>query len=43
LIAPHRLAQEVFPHMLALGRGSIVNISSISGQTVVVDGGWTAR
>jgi hypothetical protein len=35
LIAPYRLAQEVFPHMLALGRGSIVNISSISGHVGV--------
>ena len=32
LIAPFRLAQEVFPHMLAAGRGSIVNVSSISGH-----------
>ena len=32
LIAPFRLAQEVFPHMLAAGRGSIVNMSSISGH-----------
>jgi NAD(P)-dependent dehydrogenase (short-subunit alcohol dehydrogenase family) len=31
LIAPFRLAQEVFPHMLA-GRGSIVSVSSISGH-----------
>lgn len=35
LIAPYRLAQEVFPHMLAAGRGSIVNISSISGHVGV--------
>lgn len=32
LIAPFRLAQDVFPHMAAAGRGSIINISSISGQ-----------
>ena len=32
LVAPFRLAQEVFPHMLAAGRGSIVNVSSISGH-----------
>jgi NAD(P)-dependent dehydrogenase (short-subunit alcohol dehydrogenase family) len=32
LIAPYRLSQEVFPHMLVAGRGSIVNVSSISGR-----------
>src|SRR6266571_4009850 len=32
LIAPFRLAQEVFPHMRAAGRGAIVNVSSISGH-----------
>ncbi|RDI56084.1 SDR family NAD(P)-dependent oxidoreductase [Nocardia mexicana] len=32
LVAPFRLAQEVFPHMRSRGRGSIVNISSISGR-----------
>jgi NAD(P)-dependent dehydrogenase (short-subunit alcohol dehydrogenase family) len=32
LVAPFRLAQDVFPHMAAAGAGSIVNISSISGQ-----------
>ena len=32
LIAPFRLCQAVFPHMRAAGRGSIVNVSSISGQ-----------
>jgi NAD(P)-dependent dehydrogenase (short-subunit alcohol dehydrogenase family) len=32
LIAPFRLAQDVFPHMAAIGRGSIINISSISGN-----------
>lgn len=31
LVAPFRLSQEVFPHMVAAGRGSIVNVSSISG------------
>lgn len=35
LIAPFRLAQEVFPHMLAAGRGSIVHVSSISGHVGV--------
>lgn len=35
LVAPFRLAQQVFPHMLATGRGSIVNISSISGHVGV--------
>ncbi|MDA8047234.1 MAG: SDR family oxidoreductase [Actinomycetota bacterium] len=32
LIAPFRLAQEVFPHMREVGRGSIIHISSISGH-----------
>ncbi|MEV3960373.1 SDR family oxidoreductase [Nocardia sp. NPDC050193] len=32
LLAPLLLAQQVFPAMRALGRGSIVNISSISGR-----------
>jgi NAD(P)-dependent dehydrogenase (short-subunit alcohol dehydrogenase family) len=32
LTAPFRLAQEVFPHMRAAGRGVIVNVSSISGR-----------
>ena len=31
LVAPFRLAQAVFPHMVASGGGSIVNVSSISG------------
>nr|MDT0664503.1 SDR family oxidoreductase [Micromonospora sp. DSM 115978] len=31
LLAPFVLAQAVFPHMRAVGRGAIVNISSISG------------
>jgi NAD(P)-dependent dehydrogenase (short-subunit alcohol dehydrogenase family) len=35
IVAPFRLAQEVFPHMVAVGRGSIVNISSISGHVGV--------
>jgi NAD(P)-dependent dehydrogenase (short-subunit alcohol dehydrogenase family) len=35
LVAPFRLAQDVFPHMVAAGRGSIVNVSSISGQVGV--------
>jgi NAD(P)-dependent dehydrogenase (short-subunit alcohol dehydrogenase family) len=29
------LAQDVFPHMVAAGRGSIVNVSSISGRVGV--------
>lgn len=32
LLAPFLLAQAVFPHMRAVGRGTIVNISSISGR-----------
>ena len=32
LVAPYRLSQGVFPHMVAAGRGSIVNVSSISGR-----------
>ncbi len=32
LVAPFLLSQAVFPHMLAAGRGSIINISSISGK-----------
>jgi NAD(P)-dependent dehydrogenase (short-subunit alcohol dehydrogenase family) len=32
LVAPFLLAQGVFPHMRAVGRGAIVNISSISGR-----------
>jgi NAD(P)-dependent dehydrogenase (short-subunit alcohol dehydrogenase family) len=35
LVAPFRLAQDVFPHMVTAGRGSIVNISSISGHVGV--------
>jgi NAD(P)-dependent dehydrogenase (short-subunit alcohol dehydrogenase family) len=35
LIAPFRLAQEVFPHMRTAGRGAIVNVSSISGHVGV--------
>ena len=35
LVAPFRLCQDVFPHMVAAGRGSIVNISSISGHVGV--------
>ena len=35
LLAPFRLSQEVFPHMLAAGRGAIVNVSSISGRVGV--------
>ena len=32
LVAPFRLSQQVFPHMVAAGEGAIVHISSISGQ-----------
>jgi NAD(P)-dependent dehydrogenase (short-subunit alcohol dehydrogenase family) len=35
LVAPFRLAQDAFGHMVAAGRGSIVNISSISGRVGV--------
>ena len=37
LVAPFRLSQQVFPHMLAAGRGAIVHVSSISG-TVGIPG-----
>lgn len=32
LMAPFVLAQSAFPHMRTVGRGSIINISSISGR-----------
>lgn len=35
LVAPFRLSQDVFPHMVAAGRGSIVYVSSISGRVGV--------
>ena len=35
LVAPFLLAQAVHPHMVAMGRGAIVNISSISGHVGV--------
>lgn len=35
LVAAFRLSQEVFPHMLEVGRGSIIHISSISGHVGV--------
>ncbi len=35
LVAPFRLCQDVFPHMVAAGRGSIVNVTSISGRVGV--------
>jgi len=35
LVTPFRLAQAVFPHMVGIGRGAIVNISSISGHVGV--------
>jgi NAD(P)-dependent dehydrogenase (short-subunit alcohol dehydrogenase family) len=35
LVAAFRLSQDVHPHMVAKGRGSIVNISSISGRVGV--------
>ena len=31
LVAPLLLAQQVFPHMRRIGRGAIINVSSISG------------
>jgi NAD(P)-dependent dehydrogenase (short-subunit alcohol dehydrogenase family) len=31
LVAPFRLSQDVFPHMVAAGRGAIVNVASIGG------------
>jgi NAD(P)-dependent dehydrogenase (short-subunit alcohol dehydrogenase family) len=35
LVAAYRLCQEVYPHMVAIGRGSIVNIGSITGHVGV--------
>ncbi len=35
LLAPFQLAQDVFPHMRTVGRGAIINISSISGRVGV--------
>lgn len=35
LVAPMRLSQAVFPHLVAAGGGAIVNISSISGHVGV--------
>jgi NAD(P)-dependent dehydrogenase (short-subunit alcohol dehydrogenase family) len=35
LVAPFRLSQAVFPHMVAAGRGSILHVSSISGRVGV--------
>jgi NAD(P)-dependent dehydrogenase (short-subunit alcohol dehydrogenase family) len=35
LVAPFLLAQAVHPHMVSVGRGAIVNISSISGHVGV--------
>lgn len=35
LVVPFRLSQEAFPHMVAVGRGSIINVSSISGHVGV--------
>ena len=31
LVAPFRMAQAVHPHMVAVGRGSVINVSSIGG------------
>jgi NAD(P)-dependent dehydrogenase (short-subunit alcohol dehydrogenase family) len=31
LVAPFRLAQDVYPHMVEVGRGAVVNVSSIGG------------
>jgi NAD(P)-dependent dehydrogenase (short-subunit alcohol dehydrogenase family) len=35
LLAPFRLSQEMFPHMVAAGRGSIIYVTSISGHVGV--------
>ena len=35
LLAPMLLAQQVFPHMVSVGRGSIVHVSSIGGRVGV--------
>lgn len=35
LVAPFLLSQAAFPHMVEIGRGAIVNISSISGRVGV--------
>lgn len=35
LVAPFLLAQAVMPHMVTAGRGSIINVSSISGHVGV--------
>lgn len=35
LVAAYRLCQEVHPHMVTVGRGSIVNVSSIAGHVGV--------
>ncbi len=35
LVAPFRLSQDVFPHMVTAGGGSIVHVSSISGHVGV--------
>lgn len=35
LIAPFRLSQSVFPHMVEVGRGSVVYVSSLSGHVGV--------
>ena len=35
LVAPFRLSQAVFPHMRDIGRGAVVNVSSIGGQVGV--------
>jgi NAD(P)-dependent dehydrogenase (short-subunit alcohol dehydrogenase family) len=32
VVSPMRLSQEVFRHMVSVGRGAIVNVSSISGH-----------
>jgi NAD(P)-dependent dehydrogenase (short-subunit alcohol dehydrogenase family) len=35
LVAPFRLSQAAFPHMVAAGRGAVVHVSSISGRVGV--------
>lgn len=35
IVAPFVLSQAIYPHMVAIGRGSIVNVTSISGRVGV--------
>lgn len=38
-MTPHRLARGIAPHMVARGRGHIINITSIAAKTAVVAAG----